>query len=59
VAGEAKWPSGIGNTYTAGGPLGAFGAGAGFFAGGCLALALATAGTIRKMRNARTAAAAA
>lgn len=59
VAGEAKWPFGIGNTYTGGGPLGAFGAGAGFFVGGCFALAPATAGTIRTRRNDRTAAAAA
>src|SRR3984885_2276463 len=39
VAGDAKCPFGIGNTYTGGGPLGALGAGAGFF----LVFATATA----------------
>ena len=59
VAGEAKWPPGIGNTYTGGGPL-CFGAGGFFFGGGCfLVLALAPAGAMRHSRSVRTAATAA
>ena len=59
VAGEAKWPPGIGNAYTGGGPLGFVAAG-GFFAGGFfLVLAFAAAGAIRHRRSAKTATAAA
>jgi len=51
VAGEAKWPPGIGNTYTGGGPLG-FGAGAGFAGGFLVVFALAPGAAIRQRRTA-------
>ena len=54
VAGEAKWPPGIGNTYTGGGPLGCL-AGGGCF----LVLALAPPAAIRHRSSANPAATAA